>query len=101
MSNGEAMFMATFGHKYVWDGADASTRRTWDDLAARYEALKAERDADALALAVRAMSEELDRMKYDKKNRCHRDYVEVTVDELDERMGLLADALAALKGGGK
>lgn len=41
MSNGEAMFMATFGHKYVWDGADAATKRTWEELAARYEALKA------------------------------------------------------------
>lgn len=53
---------------------------------------------EALRVAEKAMADELDRMKYDKKHRSHKDYAEVSVDELDERMGFMDAALAAIRG---
>lgn len=55
---------------------------------------------EALRVAEKAMADELDRMKYDKKHRSHKDYAEVSVDELDERMGFMASALAAIRAAG-
>lgn len=55
---------------------------------------------EALRVAEKAMADELDRMKYDKKHRSHKDYAEVSVDELDERMGFMASAIAAIRAAG-
>lgn len=64
--------------------------REFEEAAARYEALKAERDADALALAVRALEEIQQRSE------------PLGIDRGDSVTHLIAtNALAALKGGGK
>lgn len=47
----------------------------------------------------KALEEERTRLEYDKKHRSHNDYVEVSVDELNERIEAISSALGSTKEG--
>lgn len=87
------LYIANGGTPHSWrDDMKTEWKDWYEAQAARYEALKAERDAEAIALAVRA----LEACAWNVTN--HPDGEQ---QQFQQSAYLAKKALAALKGGGK